>query len=545
MSSLLKLKSLRKKLLEKKGNSEGIEERGGYQSRYYYGSHSKVDWTERASVNINLEGFSGDRVLSIPSLLVYLMTEFSNIVLFNGDVLDVTEIVKIFVKEDNLRTRFFESIGLLTVAECSNAELLVMYNSSSVNDGITKGVMNISDEFLFNNIKDVLIPCRLANSIKRKCLVLFEKELLFAKDVEADQCDRMVVSKDIEFDNYETDNLLLTDCLENMCYLDYIDQFPGDLCVIPSGVTWMKRLLSEGMCMSPVPRSECLYKRVRSAVALHVGSSKTLAKILKYFKNLVTEWDLWCYITIASDARVSEKLIKDIDHRTLRFKHVIVSDVNKGMDIYGNLRNLKEIYNSGEHYDQIYMLHTKTDDVWRDNMLKPILGSPMAVIRSEVLMKTPKIGIIASKNMIISQSMKYHSYHLGNLLTLENIEFDHTSSNVHTFTGGTIFVLSWSYMKVMMEFYTNNINYINSCFNDRSTTDLQYVWNLARISNKTTGFMPESIGSIDCSEYPEIPKNMFLNKSLTEVRDYMFEHSFERFWGVYGNYMGYDIKGVL
>jgi len=115
-----------------------------------------------------------------------------------------------------------------------------------------------------------------------------------------------------------------------------------------------------------------------TAISLHNGNMKVLYEmIINYRDFFYNEYHLF-FISVNKEENLDKT-------RKLFPNAVITFNKNQGMDVGGFLNNMKKIIES-EHYDKIehlYVIHTKTNKSWRDEMLNPIINNKIDHILDE------------------------------------------------------------------------------------------------------------------------------------------------------------------
>ena len=72
---------------------------------------------------------------------------------------------------------------------------------------------------------------------------------------------------------------------------------------------------------------------------------------------------------------------------------------NKGMDIYGFFLQIQYIIKNNIQLDYICKIHTKTDDIWRNDMINPLCGTKQSVLDC-IAKFNQQIGMIGPKNYV-------------------------------------------------------------------------------------------------------------------------------------------------
>ena len=108
---------------------------------------------------------------------------------------------------------------------------------------------------------------------------------------------------------------------------------------------------------------------IRTAILFHVGNITIFTKILENYTNFFKR-DILIFITIHNTEYIN--IIKE------NLPNAIITVIeNKGLDIGGNLNNMKLLFNhpNYENIENIYFFHTKSNDLWREELYLPLTNN--------------------------------------------------------------------------------------------------------------------------------------------------------------------------
>jgi len=204
------------------------------------------------------------------------------------------------------------------------------------------------------------------------------------------------------------------------------------------------------------------------ALAFHLGNLLILPEIESYIENITITYDM--YITMVRNYRHSDQELDDAKI-SLEKKYLgcIVTITENLGDTYGCCVNLDHIFNSGVEYKYILYLHTKTDPVWRKDLLFPILGTK-EIFNSVINKIGPTTGLIGSLKWRRKDSLEYT--HVKKSMET----FGETNiTNNYFFVGGTIFIVNYElYLKATSRLRSRNLTWASWYMSSRSeekTTD--------------------------------------------------------------------------
>ena len=158
------------------------------------------------------------------------------------------------------------------------------------------------------------------------------------------------------------------------------------------------------------------------------------------------------YYTIFSN-KIKNK-IKRFDNSSSTFIKV----KNKGMDIGAFFKVIEYWKKKNLNFDFFLKLHTKSNKIWRDNLINPLVGSYKTIKKNIWIMKNiSKVGLIGSKDWLLKlDSLNKHIQ--------ENIARQIHGSQFALkktkFIGGTMFWMRFSCIDILY----NNIHFLNDMY---------------------------------------------------------------------------------
>jgi lipopolysaccharide biosynthesis protein len=120
------------------------------------------------------------------------------------------------------------------------------------------------------------------------------------------------------------------------------------------------------------------------------------------------------------------------------------------MDIGPFLKQIKLIKESGKSYNYILKLHSKSDNIWRNELMDPLLSNPETIKNYlHSFTNNSDVGMVCSKGWLLNMDNLNNSI-LSELLKKYNLYINKTCK----FVGGTIFWIKWDILK---SFFTVNV----------------------------------------------------------------------------------------
>jgi hypothetical protein len=260
-------------------------------------------------------------------------------------------------------------------------------------------------------------------------------------------------------------------------------------------------------------------------ILIQVGNYDTLKKMSSYIKNF-NDINVNIYYTIIED-QCSDNNINYIKNLTPRC--TILKTKNKGMDIGLFIINLLYFRDNNINPKYILKLHTKTDDDFRNNVLRKLCNNKEQIINNLVSFKNnKKIGMIKGTSLFKYNKNKNdfinhidYLYYLNNYIYDKEFEFQNLE-----FITGTFFYANFDIFNVLDSI---NLKFLYYKLNDLNTLDTNWYklfYNLNNLNNN------------EIKNHYKNNKSNFGNNLIMQsktkclgMRDFMFEHALERFFG--------------
>lgn len=275
------------------------------------------------------------------------------------------------------------------------------------------------------------------------------------------------------------------------------------------------------------------YKK-RILCICHNGSIDIFKKIEKYIENLMTlnSYDIEITLFINTINTIKEEEIEYIKKKYPYAKHIITD--NFGFDIGSFFTILNICKQNNYDFDYVIKIHTKTSDIEREKLLKPLLGSINRIKIILDILNNENIGLIGSSSTTFYNYDKlsiHNENHLKYLLKKYKISKNYNESI--QFIGGTMFWIKYDVLKKIFWDYDFN-NIINEL-----NTETSFDWNWYICANKK--FINNQINNKEdaqkhFNEYglvknlsPNIFHAIKFNTNSLKLRDGMIEHAYERF----------------
>ena len=111
-------------------------------------------------------------------------------------------------------------------------------------------------------------------------------------------------------------------------------------------------------------------KSIDTALLIHAGNYDVFENIYNTYTDFFNKLNIIIFITVHNKEN-KNKIIELLPYS------IITIIENKGLDIGGFLQIIKQLINHKlyNNINYIYKIHTKSDDIWRNNMLKPIIDN--------------------------------------------------------------------------------------------------------------------------------------------------------------------------
>ena len=288
-------------------------------------------------------------------------------------------------------------------------------------------------------------------------------------------------------------------------------------------------------------------------VLCHIGNIYIFKRIIIYLLELEklskNNYDINLYFNIVNNIVNIEEiniLVKKYFNNE-RYKNIkLFTSNNKGFDIGGYINILKNI---NDYNNDIYITcHTKTDDIWRNSMFKPIFYN---LEKNIELLDNKIVGIIGSKertyktNFNLNKNNYNHVKDLINIFKEKNKELDKMINENNEiknfyFIGGTCMIMNREIIDVLINY---GLDKIYNLLNDENSVDYNWYLNYQVHPEILVEFFKNNIqiNKINAIKHynnnnnnisPNLLHAIINNKNDNTFRDGMIEHAFERFFGL-------------
>jgi len=182
------------------------------------------------------------------------------------------------------------------------------------------------------------------------------------------------------------------------------------------------------------------------AIFCHLGNYKLWPYLKFYINNvLATGFPTDIYVSYQTNSPILNQIIT-------MYPNVILIHSLLGCDIGGQLLMTHYAFINQKKYDYVLKIHTKTNSIWRRELLDPIANSKELVTDIiNIFNNNPTIGLIAALKWKLKLDALNHPL-LSNICQRLKLSYDPS----HSFIGGTIYWFRWD---IMLSFI--NINNIN------------------------------------------------------------------------------------
>jgi hypothetical protein len=224
------------------------------------------------------------------------------------------------------------------------------------------------------------------------------------------------------------------------------------------------------------------------AIILHVGNINILDKLIQYYPLFFNNDAFDYYITCNSES-VKFEITKQIP---LKSKVFVLE--NKGMDIGPFLFIIKYIKdNNLNNYDYYIKLHTKTDNNWRNSLIKPIYDNLNEIIKDDTndiisMYGSEKykldINILHNYDYVLDIIKRNYPEYISIFLSYCKYSNKNDCTKKPYFIGGTIFMFNKKYFDLISKI--KDINYeisilepgysVNDDKNPRKTHAWEYLF---------------------------------------------------------------------
>ena len=261
-------------------------------------------------------------------------------------------------------------------------------------------------------------------------------------------------------------------------------------------------------------------------ISIQIGNWDVFKKMEIYLNNL-KNININYYFILIKDLAINE----NIDYLIENYYNncVILIGENKGMDIGLFFISLHYIKFKQFNHDYLIKIHTKSNDLFRNETLNNLFGSYNIIIDNIKLLSKEKNGMI-SGNIIYSykssknvfQTNLYHIEKLIKYIYDENIDFNNLD-----FSGGTMFIAKFKIFSILN---LKKIEFLYQLLNDENTLDYYWYSMFYKISINNIEKIKQDYKLNKNNRYPN---NLNYNKKTNKpgVRDFMVEHGMERLLG--------------
>lgn len=222
---------------------------------------------------------------------------------------------------------------------------------------------------------------------------------------------------------------------------------------------------------------------MNNALLFQIANFKVFTKMKCYLNNLDKKFILMIHL----NSLLSENEIIEI--KKLYPSAIYTYGENKGMDIYGFFIQIEYIINNNLNINSICKLHTKTDDIWRDELIYPIFGCEENIQNCINLLNNDDIGMVCSKKYFKLMD-HYNSPIILNLMeewNIENIYIDEIDWNEKY---NNLYDLELFDPKFYITYPYNNIMYDRNIFEDTDKLNSYAVFHWLQIGYKYFKYVP-------------------------------------------------------
>jgi hypothetical protein len=267
----------------------------------------------------------------------------------------------------------------------------------------------------------------------------------------------------------------------------------------------------------------------------HIGSISTFKKMEQYVQNVIDSNTTHIKFNVVLSA-VNTLSENDLNYIKMRFPSLkLLVNPDFGFDIGSFFMYLQKCKDENIHYDYIIKIHTKTSDINRERLIKPLLGSVNIIHYIVDLFNNKTIGLIGSQSMMFynhNEIAVNNNNHLSYLIKRFNLSISPKESV--QFIGGTMFWMRFSIFEKTL--FNYDFNTITSELNHEHSFD----WNWYLLSNKKVVNELLNINNkLDAeNHYNENCKSKNISGNLfhaikhktrsLQIRDGMIEHAYER-----------------
>ena len=273
------------------------------------------------------------------------------------------------------------------------------------------------------------------------------------------------------------------------------------------------------------------------SLLIQIGNYNTFAKMESYIKVFL-DVNVNIYYTIVEE-ECTDINIKKLKQLTPNC--TILKTKNMGMDIGLFIINLLYFRDKKINPKYILKLHTKTDDRFRNNVLNNLCKNKETILKNLKLFENSNNGMITGTTIYIYEKNK-HNYdnHINYLHYLSKQIFNNELNFKNLeFAAGTFFYAKFDVFSILDDI---NLKFLYNKMNNLTTLDINWYkifYNLQKLSDDEI-----------ILNYHNNPKNFGNNLIMQNktkclgMRDFMIEHSLERFLGYICKYNNLNIIEV-
>ena len=267
----------------------------------------------------------------------------------------------------------------------------------------------------------------------------------------------------------------------------------------------------------------------------HVGSIETFKKMEQYIEIAHNTNSAHLQVTIVINIVDS---VQNIEYIRNKFPYAQIRiNPDFGFDIGGFFLYLKKCKDEGLDFDYVIKIHTKTSDIEREKLIKPLLGSVERINYISDLFNDEKIGLVGSQECMYYNYDQIAIHNFNHLSYLINkFKLNISAKHVIQFVGGTMFWIRYSVLKKI--FFDYNFDQINTELNNEYSFD--WNWYVCANSEICTDLKNIKNKADAYAHYMKNHKTRNLSGNLfhsikhgsksSKLRDGMIEHAYERFF---------------